>query len=191
MTARSTATAHEVSGGRVMIGAGAGWLVEEFDALGVPFKTRMSRFEECVEILRLAWSGQEFSWSGKHFEFDTLQVCNEPIHVPIVLGGNAPKALERAARLGDGWFSSGTPAMEDSLKLHQDILALREIHGDPERDFQCYFRIDDADRATVDRYRSEGIENVVVWADQIWQGATLAERRASLAAAAERLGVRP
>lgn len=189
VTARSAATAHDFAPGRVILGAGAGWLVEEFDALGVPFKTRMSRFEECVAILRKAWAAEEFSWSGKHFEFDTLQVCNEPIHVPVILGGNAEKALERAARLGDGWFSSGTPALADSLKLHQEILRLRELHADASAPFDCYFRIDQADAATVRRYASEGIDNVVVWADQIWVGETLEQRRAALAAAAVELGV--
>src|SRR3954469_19721494 len=67
VTARMTATLHDVSGGRFLLGVGSGWLEEEFDALGVPFAERGARFDEAIELLRLSWSGAPFRFDGTHF----------------------------------------------------------------------------------------------------------------------------
>ncbi|MFF0283429.1 TIGR03619 family F420-dependent LLM class oxidoreductase [Rhodococcus aetherivorans] len=189
-TARTTITVQELSGGRLLFGVGAGWLEEEFAALDVPFGKRFSRTDECVTILRKAWSGGSFSHEGEHYRFDEVQLHPRPVHVPVIHGGNGPKALARAARLGDGWFSSGTPSFGQAVEMVNEIRRLRREFGRI-GEFPCYVRVDAATSADLRRYRDHGIEDLVVWADSVWKGDSAEERRAFLTAAADRLGVGP
>jgi probable F420-dependent oxidoreductase len=190
LTARAGANAHDLSGGRLVLGIGAGWLREEFEALDVPFEERWTRTEESIEILRSAWKGGPFSFHGKRFSFDTVQVTPHAVAPPIILGGNTERALQRAVRLGDGWFSSGTPSLDEARELQTRINAIRTEHR-LDREFPCYFRTAGADPSKFDRYREVGIDNLVIWADQVWPPAgSLDDKREALANAAERLGVR-
>ncbi|MCW2621749.1 MAG: luciferase [Frankiales bacterium] len=189
-TARTTVTAAELSGERILLGVGAGWLQEEFDALDVPFAERMPRTVESLEVLRKAWAGGTFEHHGAHFDFAPLQVTPRPVRIPLILGGNGPKALARAAQLGDGWFSSGTPSLEVAVELRQTLLRAREETGLP-GDFRTVFRVEHLDAAGIDRYAEVGIDDLVVWADKHWVGATLEDREASLGRCAEDLGLSP
>ncbi len=184
LTARAACTTQEIAAGRFMLGVGAGWLREEFAALGVPFDERGSRLEECLEVLRSAWSGGPFEHQGTHFTTGRIQVTPRPVAVPLVLGGNTDRALHRAARLGDAWFSSGTPSFSDAVRLRDRLAALCEQYG--RAMIACYFRLEGQELELVPRYDAEGITNLVVWADQIWRGADLAQKRACLARAADR-----
>lgn len=104
--ARMVATLDHLSGGRVILGVGAGWLGEEFEALGINPKTRFSRLEESVEAIRALWTDKEAEYHGKHFDFDPVYFEPKP-KTPIVFGGYSDNALRRAVRLGDGWLSGG------------------------------------------------------------------------------------
>ncbi len=188
MTARAACTLQEVSGGRLVLGVGSGWLREEFEALGIPFADRGARFEESIELLRQAWSGGPFEHHGDYFQTGPIQVTPRPTHVPLILGGNTPRALRRAARVADGWFSSGTPTFDAARDLRDKIAALR-ADDCPQAPFRCYFRVGGCDPAVIERYRREGIDDVVIWADQLWPDGTLEEKRTALAAAAEALSV--
>lgn len=189
ITARSAHTMQEASGGRLMLGIGAGWLVEEFAALDVPYDERYGRLVETIEILRSAWASGPFDYHGKHFSFDPIQLTVRPVHVPLIMGGNTPRALRRAALMGDGWFSSGTPNFDDARRLRDTLFDLRAQHG-LDGPYRCYFRIESADPALVERYRLEGIDDVVVWADQLWPaGGDLTSRRAELAQKAAALSL--
>jgi probable F420-dependent oxidoreductase len=187
ITARSAATLQVASGGRLLLGIGAGWLVEEFAALGVPFAERYGRLVETIEIIRAAWAGGPFEYRGKYFSFETVQLTTDPVHVPLIMGGNTPKALQRAALLGDGWFSSGTPDFDDARRLRDSLFDLRARRG-LDAPYRCYVRVPSGDPALVERYRAEGLDDVVVWADQLWPAdgdvdtkrAALAERAAAL-----------
>lgn len=189
-TARTTISVQELSGGRVLFGVGSGWLEEEFAALGVPFRTRFSRTEECLDILRKSWSGTDFDHSGKHFTFDRIQVHPRPAPIPVVLGGNTAPALARAARLGDAWFASGTPTPDEAVALVTELRRLRRESGNAEQ-FPCYVRVSTTDPEVLAGYRDSGVEDLVLWADTLWTGDTPDERRRNLTAAAERLGLRP
>lgn len=189
-TARSTITLQELSGGRLLLGVGAGWLEEEFDAFGVPFRTRVSRTEECVEVLRAAWSGTAFSHEGRHFRFDPVQVHPRRVDIPVILGGNSPAALARAARIGDGWFTSGTPSFDEARRLVGEVRRHRADTGAAGA-FTCYVRAPAPDTAELRRYRDHGMDHLVLWADTVWRGRTLDERRDNLAAFAESAGLVP
>lgn len=110
--AKSAATVQALSGGRLILGMGAGYQKEEFDALGVDFHRRGKLFDEALEVIRLAWAGGVVTYRGMGFEASG----NEPRPVPdpsptIWVGGGSDAAVERAARWGDGWspfFSAPT-----------------------------------------------------------------------------------
>ena len=106
--AKQVATLDLLSGGRVELGIGVGWLKEEFDALGVPFDKRGKRSDEYIRILRAAWKDGPTSFAGEFLQFDEMGVFPKPVgnDVPIVIGGHSDAAARRAGRLGDGFFPS-------------------------------------------------------------------------------------
>ena len=93
LVARGVATLAEVSDGRFMLGPAPGWLEEEFDALGIPFNQRGSRYDESLEVLQTALRGGAFEHVGRHYRFGRVQISDTPVRVPIVLGGNSDPAL--------------------------------------------------------------------------------------------------
>ena len=139
-------------------------------------------------MLRKAWAGGPFEHRGELFSFGPLQVTATPADVPIILGGNTPRALRRAALVGNGWFSSGTPTFDEARRLRDTLHALRSEHGRTEP-YRCYFRVEGCDPDFIQGYQREGIEDVVIWADQLWPSAPLDEQRAALARAAGELGL--
>jgi probable F420-dependent oxidoreductase len=128
VVARAVSTAASISGDRVVLGVGVGWMAEEFLALGERFDNRGARANESLEILRMAFAGGPVEYAGEHYTFSRLTIQPAPkAPVPIWVGGESPAALRRAARLGDGWISGRTP---DSMKPHLDTLAReREAAG--------------------------------------------------------------
>ena len=104
LTAKAAATLQVLSGGRLILGAGAGYQKVEFEALGVDFHKRGKIFDECLQVIRKAWAGGTVVHEGMNFN----AVGNEPRPAlssppPIWIGGGSGKAVERAALLGDGW----------------------------------------------------------------------------------------
>ncbi len=104
--AKEVATLDQLSGGRVQLGIGVGWLREEFEALGVPFERRGARTDEYVAALRELWGAVEPTFQGEFVEFERALSHPKPVRgaVPIVVGGHTPIAARRAGRLGDGFF---------------------------------------------------------------------------------------
>ena len=106
--AKTVGTASLLSGGRVALGCGAGWIREEFEALGVDFRTRGGRMNEMIEVMRKAWTGDAVHHDGEHFRLGGFRMSPAPpAQVPIYVGGLSQAALRRAAKLGDGWFGTG------------------------------------------------------------------------------------
>jgi probable F420-dependent oxidoreductase len=191
VTARAVATLQEVSSGRFLLGVGTGWLVEEFEALGIPFDQRVRRFDESVQLVRTALAGGPFEHDGDHFSTGHVQLTPEPIEVPLVFGGNTEVALRRAARTADGWFASGTPQFEDALRLRDRLCELHRESGRTEP-FRCWMRVAGCSSDVVARYRAAGFEDILVWADQVWpEKASLEEKREAIAGAADALGLQP
>ena len=189
LVARAMLTLQEISGGRVRLGVGAGWLAEEFDAVGVDFQSRRARFREMVEILRLAAAGGEFEWKGEHFEIAPIQMTPSPVALPLVYAGNTDAALVRAVRHGDAWFASGIPSPDEALRLKSRIEAISQEEGRP-TPLRTIFRVDGADPDVVARYQREGLDDLVVWADRMWRVGDDAEaNRTRLAALARATGL--
>ena len=105
-TAKGVATAARLSGNRLSLGVGLGWMREEFEALGMSPKARGARTDEGIEVFRKLMSGELVGHEGEHYSFKPLRIRPVPTRpVPVLVGGVSEKALERAARLGDGWMS--------------------------------------------------------------------------------------
>jgi probable F420-dependent oxidoreductase len=104
--AKEVATLDHLSGGRVELGVGVGWLKEEFDALGVPFEGRGARTEEHIAVMRALWDGDHADFDGDLFSFTDISSNPKPTNgrVPIHIGGHTRVAAERAGRIGDGFF---------------------------------------------------------------------------------------
>src|SRR5262252_3558297 len=111
LLARMLVTLDVLSGGRMLLGAGVGWLAEEFTALGArPFAARGRVTDECIEIVKRLCQGGEVTFQGEHYQLDPVVSRPGSVqrpHPPILIGGTSNAALHRVARLGDGWMSTG------------------------------------------------------------------------------------
>ena len=107
--AKEAASLSVLSGGRFVLGVGAGWLAEEFAALGVPFDDRGARTDEYIEALRVLWGDGPATYRGEHVAFQSVYSRPRPLggSVPIVIGGHSRRAARRAGELGDGFFPNG------------------------------------------------------------------------------------
>lgn len=122
--AKHVATIDHLTGGRLELGIGVGWLREEFEALGAPFDRRGARTNEYIEAMRALWDGDDASFEGQFASFRGMSCNPKPTHgrTPIVVGGNSKPAVRRAGRYGDGYF----PATGDaSLDIADIIDAMR------------------------------------------------------------------
>ena len=106
VAAKQIATLDHMSGGRILLGIGVGWMREEFEAIGVPFEDRGRRTDEYVAAMRELWSADKPTFSGKYVSFKDTYCRPQPVNkaVPIIVGGHAEVAAKRAGRLGDGYF---------------------------------------------------------------------------------------
>ncbi|SEG83552.1 probable F420-dependent oxidoreductase, Rv2161c family [Thermomonospora echinospora] len=111
LLAKQAATLDQVSGGRLDLGLGLGWMPVEFAASGVPMERRGARAEEFLAALRALWAQEVASYDGEFYRIPPVRMEPKPMQrpgPPILLGGGAPPALRRAGRLADGWVSSST-----------------------------------------------------------------------------------
>ena len=126
IAAKTIATLDVVSGGRVILGVGAGWLREETEALGTQFVTRWKRLRETVEAIRLLWTQPEPSYQGELVKFPAVRCDPKPIQKPgppILLGARGPKAIERVVRTYDGWV----PIAGKPHSFKRDVDELRKV----------------------------------------------------------------
>jgi probable F420-dependent oxidoreductase len=125
--AKQAATIDALSGGRLALGIGAGWMSEEFEALNVPFKTRGSRLDEWIELARSCWTGEPAAFDGAHYQLpEGVQCYPVPAHpVPFLVGGHSPAALRRAGTTGDGWLAQQATPSIDVTDLAQGVAAMR------------------------------------------------------------------
>ena len=104
--AKQVATLDRYSGGRLMLGVGAGWLREEAEVMGVDFDHRWAHVREAVLAMKAVWTGQRAEYHGKYYDFPSLRSTPTPVqqpHPPILLGGVASNVLKRVVAYGDGW----------------------------------------------------------------------------------------
>jgi alkanesulfonate monooxygenase SsuD/methylene tetrahydromethanopterin reductase-like flavin-dependent oxidoreductase (luciferase family) len=149
--AEDMAVLDQLSGGRMELGLGLGYAPHEFRAFNIPRSRRVSLTEECVEILRLAWSGEPFSFHGKRWSFDDVRVMPDTVQPggpPLWLATTSPASVDRAVRFDTNVLPQGTRSIvldrwrrltaeagrdPDSYRL--GIIRSFLVTDDPERDW--------------------------------------------------------
>jgi probable F420-dependent oxidoreductase len=121
VVAKQLACIDALSGGRIMLGIGTGWMDEEFRILGAPpFAERGAITDEYIEVFRRIWRETRPSFQGHYVRFPALGANpkpSQPAGIPILVGGHARPAIRRAARLGDGWMPLKLPPDDLEPKL--------------------------------------------------------------------------
>jgi probable F420-dependent oxidoreductase len=113
--AKYAATLDQMSGGRVILGVGAGAMTEEFDALGVPFRQRGALTNEGMEIMKELWTNPDPHYRSQRWNLAGFKFAPKPVQqpaIPLWVGGSSSGALRRAATLGDGWHPTGLSSEE-------------------------------------------------------------------------------
>jgi probable F420-dependent oxidoreductase len=147
LLAKTVATLDALSGGRVILGAAAGYLKSEFRALGVDFDERNELFDEALEVLERAWPGEPVTFDGRPFSAKGNVLVPPPVQQPppLWIGGNSKAARRRAARWAQGWMPFATPAnptvrtpalmtAEDLAPLVEELNGLSDEAGRPRLD---------------------------------------------------------
>ena len=133
--AKQAATLDVVSGGRLVLGVGAGWLAEEFANVGADFHTRGARTDEAIRVCRHLWSGSQEPFHGRFTNFDDFTFEPLPLQgasLPILVGGHSDAALRRAVTLGDAWQGTyiGTEPVRSLADFGAAVTRLRELSSD-------------------------------------------------------------
>ena len=120
--AKSVSSLDALSGGRVVLGVGSGWLKGEFDALGVDFARRGQMTDEYIEIMKELWTSDSPSHEGEYFSFTGIRFEPKPVrkpHPPVWVGGESRRSIERAVTHGDGWHPVGLGPGELAAKARE------------------------------------------------------------------------
>ncbi|GAA0623913.1 hypothetical protein GCM10009547_28780 [Sporichthya brevicatena] len=165
LTARALTTVDRLSGGRLAVGIGVGYLQDEYAVVGrgALFKDRGAATDEAIDLIKRCWTGGEFSWPGAHYGFDA-PITFEPTpvqrpHPPLYVGGHSPAALRRAARHADAWYPAVIePAEVVRLGAELDQRAGRRIP----RVVRLVVPPDIDVAARVAEYEDAGCDEVVV-----------------------------
>ncbi|HTV94953.1 MAG TPA: TIGR03619 family F420-dependent LLM class oxidoreductase [Steroidobacteraceae bacterium] len=137
--ARAAGTLSILSADRFIMGVGTGWMKEEFDVYGVDFRTRGKRYDEMITVLRKLWAGGMVEHHGELIDFPRLQISPAPAQpVPIYMGGAAPVALERTARVADGWIGAGN-VPDEVPRILATLAEARERAGRAHLPFEAVF----------------------------------------------------
>jgi probable F420-dependent oxidoreductase len=132
--AKQAATVDILSGGRLDLGLGIGWMPEEFAATGASMARRGARADEYVAVLRRLWAEGRTEFSGEFYQVPSSSVAPKPVQPggpPILLGGLARPALERAGRIADGWVTS---SRTDLSRIAEGVGVIREAAKQAGRD---------------------------------------------------------
>ena len=163
VTARAAATLDIVSNGRLELGIGASWMREEWDAAGLDFDTRGARVDEAIEVCQRLWTEEVIEFHGAHFDFAPVMFEPKPVQqpIPLIIGGDGPAALRRAATVGTGWIPMNH-SLEQLPEARAKLARLAEQHGRTEPveiTFGAGLVLAPSDIA---RYEKAGVDRVLV-----------------------------
>lgn len=164
--AKELATLDQLSGGRVELGLGVGWMKEEFDALGVDWARRGARNDEYIAAMRALWAGPHAEFHGEFVDFSAATCSPRPINasIPILVGGDTDAAINRAVRIADGYF----PGEGDAERLGKLLGRLRTAAEAADRDpdtieINTMFGVQMADPAAgVEQMAALGVGRIMI-----------------------------
>jgi probable F420-dependent oxidoreductase len=153
--AKLLASVDVLSGGRLIVGAAIGWLEGEFEALGVPFKERVSRSEEALELFRTLWTQERPEIVTRRHHLHDVTFSPMPLQKPrppLYVGGNSEGALRRVARLGDGWHATATnhDAFRQGVETVRRFWKEAGREGEPALSLRIPILVDGVHRPAVD-----------------------------------------
>jgi probable F420-dependent oxidoreductase len=164
--AKQVASLDVLSGGRLLLGVGAGFLEPEMTAVGVPMAARGARTDEYLDAMRALWTDDAPAYHGRFVSFDKVDAHPRPTRdVPIVIGGHSPAAFRRAVRLGNGWFGTGS-GPED---LQRHLAGLAQAAREVERPARLgrleitWVQLSPVSTGAARRYADLGVDRLVVY----------------------------
>jgi probable F420-dependent oxidoreductase len=165
--AKQIAVLDQHSKGRFIFGIGTGWNREETAMMGGDFDHRWTQAREAVLPLKELWTKDEAEFHGRYYDFPPVYCYPKPAqkpHPPVLLGGNAPNVLKRAARWGDGWLPNrvGPGQVEEGRKI-LDILAAERGRDPASLSISVFGQPTDTTREKVEEFLNAGAERVSVW----------------------------
>ena len=175
LLAKMLVTYDQFSGGRIILGAGVGWLREEFEALATaPFSQRGRVTDEYLALFKQACQGGRLVHSSDHYQLDPVSFVPGSLqkpHIPIVIGGTTNRALQRVARYGDGWMSVAVPMeqMASRLQVLRDHCEREQRSVDDLRLYHKLFVSIGSERESVHGGREPGTGSVAQIVDDILQ----------------------
>ena len=164
--AKELATLDQLSGGRLELGLGVGWLKEEFEALGVPWERRGARNDEYIAAMRAVWAESHAEFHGEFVDFEPVTCSPKPVNgnIPILVGGDTNVAINRAVKLAEGYF----PGEGDIDRLRALIGRVRAACEAADRDpdsleINAMFGMQMADpEAGVEQMREAGVGRMMI-----------------------------
>ncbi len=165
LAAKTLATIDVLSGGRLTVGVGLGWMREEFEALGVDcFDRRGAVTDEYLRIFKLLWTQDPVEFSGRFYSFKPLRCLPHPVqkpHPPILVGGSTKVALRRAARFGDGWHPVGANPGEpldpaELIRSRDELFRLAEAEGRDPKSIAISYKVPVSDPSLIAYYARRG-----------------------------------
>ncbi len=183
--AKQVASLDVLSGGRLLLGVGAGWLEPELTAVGVPMSERGGRTDEYLDAMRALWTQPEPSYQGRYVAFEHVDAHPRPVRPDgprILIGGHSPAAFRRAVARGHGWFGNGDSP--DDLAGH--LAGLEKAAAEVERPAWLgrleinFMQLLPVDAAAARRYADLGVDRLVVFAMRADDPAAFLEQHADL-----------
>lgn len=167
LLAKELATLDAVSGGRLIIGVGAGWMEAEFKALGVPMEKRGERMDDALRAMRAIWTMEHPEYRGPSVSFS--HVASRPLPLqrpmpPIVIGGESPSAFRRAVTMANGWYGFGL-TLEQTKQRIENLRRAAEQHARPAEFGKLEITVTPVgpfDRHTVEAFAAAGVHRLVV-----------------------------
>ncbi|MBI1885441.1 MAG: LLM class F420-dependent oxidoreductase [Chloroflexi bacterium] len=163
ITAKELATLDVLSGGRLIFGAGTGWMSEEFEALNVPFRNHGPRMDDYLEVVRRCWTEEHPAFEGRFYKLPDVGFAPKPSqkpHPPIWVGGSAEGALRRAGRFADAWHATGMQTPEVIAERFAKVKSYAKEYGRDAEKLSLSVRVDGLARGeageVVERLRPYG-----------------------------------
>jgi probable F420-dependent oxidoreductase len=162
--ARAFATLDVVSAGRAEVGIGAGWLVTEWEAVGLDPKTRGRRLDESIQVCKRLWTEEVIEHHGEFYDFSPVMFEPKPVqqpHPPLVIGGESDRALRRAAKACDGWIGMSHTPQTVGPQV-QKLRGYEQEYGRADRPVQVTVMGSVSSRDDVERFTEAGVDRLIV-----------------------------
>ena len=167
LLAKELASVDVVSGGRLIIGVGAGWLETEFKALGVPMERRGERLDDALRAIRALWTMEQPEHHGPSVSFSRVVAYPHPVQRPmplVVIGGESPSAFRRAITMGNGWYGFGL-TVEQTKQHLEGLRRSAELYPRPPELGKLEITVTPVgrfERRSVEAFAAAGVHRLVV-----------------------------